>query len=160
MRNNRKIPYDSDIDVGICEDQLSNFNKAMDYLCNNGEIIKKVYGSLFVYQLSSKNVIHIDMYVYKKKQNNMYTCMQYNSTPESFFLEDELFPLKKTTFENIEVLIPNKVIKYLEANYGKGCIENPITKHSYIDNYVKCNGTKGDLPDKNTWNKLLQNNKD
>ncbi len=85
--------------------------------------------------------------------------MQYNSTPESFFLEDDLFPLKKNMFENIEVSIPNKAIKYLEANYGKGCIENPITKHSYIDNYVNGPGSKGDLPDKKTWNKLIENKK-
>ena len=78
-----------------------------------------------------------------------------NTNTHCYFFEEDLFPLKKAIFEKIEVLIPNKSKKYLEKTYGKKCIENPITKHCYIDNYVKGNGTTGDLPDLKSWEKLL-----
>jgi len=156
LRNGKMVPYDADIDVGICEDQLANFNKAKKYLCSNDEVVTWSSSKIILYKLSSINSIHIDLFVYKKNKNNMITSCQHSSSPESYFLKDDLFPLKKTLFENIEVLIPNKSREYLERNYGEKCIENPITKHCYINNYVQI-GSKGDLPDKNTWEKLLDN---
>jgi hypothetical protein len=157
LRNNRKIPYDVDIDVGICREELDNFKKAIGFLCENGE---KIIGknNMFVYQLSKINNIHIDFFIYNKINKNgkeLYISQQFYQTPKSFFLKEDLFPLKKATFENLEVFIPNKSREYTERNYGIGSIENPITKLSYVNNYIS-KGTKGDLPDEKKWEELLK----
>jgi hypothetical protein len=161
LRNGKMIPYDVDIDIGICEEDLCNFKNSLNYLCNNGEQVRQNGAEMIIYQLSSINSIHIDIFIFNKQtKNNKILYIGNRNTPNSYFLKEDLFPLKKINFENMEVLIPNKSREYLERNYGKGCIENPITKHCYINDYVKRNGTNGDLPDKNTWNRLLRNKKD
>ena len=158
LRNNRKIPYDVDIDIGICIEEINNFKKAINFLCENGEKIK-YSRNMFVYQLSNINNIHIDFFIYKKINKDgkeLYISQQYYQTPRSFFFKEDLFPLKKTKFENMDVFIPNKSKEYIERNYGIGCIDNPITKHNYINNYVS-KGSKGDLPNNDKWNELLKN---
>ena len=42
----------------------------------------------------------------------------------------------------------------MEANYGEKCIENPKTKHSYINDYINI-GSFGDLPDNEKWKELI-----
>jgi phosphorylcholine metabolism protein LicD len=157
LRNGKKIPYDADIDLGMCIDEFNNFKKAFDYLQCNGEVIKQINNNIFIYKLSKINDVHIDIFIYEKKiigNQYLYVGDQYKKTPNSYFTEEDLFPLKKTSFENIETFIPNNSKKYIEANYGIKCIENPITKHSYVSNYITA-GTHGDLPDAKTWNNLL-----
>lgn len=157
LRNGKKIPYDADMDMGMCTEEINNFKKAYDFLQRNGEVIRQIREGVYVYQLSKTNLIHIDIFIYKKKyikNQYLYVSEQYNSTPTCYFTEEDLMPLRKTSFENIESYIPNNSKNYIEATYGVKCIENPITKHSYINNYVD-SGTTGDLPNTSAWNKLL-----
>jgi len=157
LRNGKRIPWDVDIDVGILMEDFDKFKKSIPFLTKDGEIFKQSAKLMIVYHLSKINNIHIDIGLYQKvKRNdtNVYITYYSKNIPSCTFLEDELFPLKKATFENIEVLIPNKSKKYLEANYGEKCVENPITKHSYIDNYVNVRSF-GDLPDRKKWKEVL-----
>ena len=112
---------------------------------------------MLVYKLSGINNIHIDIGLYKKvrkKGRVVYITSYSEHIPSCSFFEEDLLPFKKAKFENIEVLIPNNSKKYLEANYGEKCIENPITKHSYNNDYIN-NGSFGDLPDNKKWKELL-----
>tara|TARA_B110000037_G_scaffold33801_1_gene40819 strand:+ start:4194 stop:4943 length:750 start_codon:yes stop_codon:yes gene_type:complete len=157
LRNGKKIPYDVDMDVGMCIDDFNNFKNAAEFLQRNGEVIRQVGDGIYVYQLSKANIIHIDIFIYKQKlvdNEYIYVSNQYKTTPYSYFTKEDLMPFRTVSFENIESYIPNNSKKYIEANYGAKCIENPITKHSYINNYV-ANGTTGDLPNTSAWNKLL-----
>ena len=44
---------------------------------------------------------------------------------------EELYPLKKRKFENLNVKIPHNSKKYLENVYGKNCIKEIKTKDKY-----------------------------
>jgi hypothetical protein len=159
LRNGKKIPYDVDMDVGMCVDDFNKFKEASGFLQRNGEVIKQVGDGIYVYQMSETNIIHIDIFIYEKKFINnqyLYISNAYNKTPYCYFTEEDLMPLRKASFENIMSYIPNNSKKYIEASYGVKCIENPITKHNYDYKYIE-NGTIGDLPNKETWNKLLNN---
>lgn len=159
LRNEKIIPYDPDTDVGMLECEIPNFCNAINFLTNNDEKIKKINNLWYQYQLSEKNNIHLDIFIYKKKQNNK--IIKYVG-PEHYFLEEDLLPLKKAIMENNEVFIPNNSKKYIEKTYGEKCIENPISKINYHPDYLDFNSDyrkKGfnDLPNKNYWLKLLQN---
>ena len=157
LRNNRKIPYDVDIDFGICREELRNFQKAMRFLCENGEKII-VKNKMIVYQLSKINNVHVDFFIYDKilkDGKEMYISSKYRETEKCHLLKDELYPLKKAIFENMDVLIPNKSKVYMDRIYGVGCIENPIVKVAYGDNYVS-KGTIADIPDEKKWEELLK----
>ena len=151
LRNNRIIPWDHDCDLGICDDDIDNFHKAIPFLNKYGKMTTK-HGD-YVYQLSEKNKIHIDIFVYKK---NIKSNKVYYKGPDSIISEDDLKPLKKEIFENIEFLIPNQSKKYIEEVYGKKSIEKPIIKLSYRDNYLNTpHPNYGDLPTKDVWEKYL-----
>ena len=157
MRNGKRIPWDVDIDVGILMEDFDKFKNAWLFLTMNGEELEIPNDLMMVYKLSGINNIHIDIGLYEKqikKGRVEYVTSYSERIPSCSFLEEDLLPFKKAKFENIEVLIPNNSKKYLEANYGEKCIENPITKHSYINDYIN-NGSFGDLPDNEKWKELL-----
>lgn len=128
VRNNSFIPWDKDVDIGVID--CNNLDEVMDKLKNNdkGYYFKKETDDFFRLNFSEKNTLHVDITIRKKDQNNNYydRYFDYNW----IIHEDDLFPLKITTFENITVKIPNNSKKYLENDdlYGKDCITTPKTR--------------------------------
>ena len=47
---------------------------------------------------------------------------------------DDIYPLKKTTFENIEVYVPNNIEKVLVVEYGKNVLKPYYKNYIYKNN--------------------------
>ncbi len=135
------IPYDQDIDVGICEEDIEEFKKNIPFLTNNGEVFKQISNSQFIYSLSNINNIHIDIFVYKKF-DNIY------KSPDSSIVNSDLFPFEKKMFEGMEFNVPNNSIKYIESVYGNDCINIYLTTQ-HPNNL--------DLPSNNVWENYIKN---
>ena len=68
----------------------------------------------------TKNNIFIDI-MPRDKINNRYILSEKqarNLWPNSYFNDNELFPLKKKKFNNLTINIPNNPIPYLDRVYG------------------------------------------
>jgi len=154
LRNNRIIPWDSDCDLGICDDDIDDFHKAIPFLNRYGKITTK--NGHYLYEFSEKNKIHVDIFVFRKKNKSnkiYYSYSNYNILQETFK------PFKKGIFENMDFLIPNQSEKYIEEFYGKKSINNPINKLSYRDNYTSTpHPDNKDLPSIDVWEKYLNVN--
>lgn len=133
LRNNKFIPWDTDIDISIIADK--NIDHFLSIIKNNNLNYHLVKESDNLYRLnySIKNSLHIDISIRNKNRDNIYYDKY--SINNWGINEKDLFPLKYSLFEDIEVYIPNNSIKYLENGYGKGCINEPKTKYDYIEKY-------------------------
>lgn len=133
IRNNSFIPWDTDIDISIITGDLDSI---MDIITKNnkGYYLVKEQSNLYRLNYSPLNLLHVDISIRKKDNKDIYYDKY---TKESWGIhEDDLFPLRKSKFENIVVTIPNNSKKYLENGYGKNCISESKTKkgnNSYIE---------------------------
>jgi phosphorylcholine metabolism protein LicD len=130
LRNNSFIPWDTDIDIGVIKNK--KLNKIMNIISKNDKNYNLVKKTDVFYRLnfSKKNTLHVDIMINKNNKNNYYYDKSANKFKYNCMIhENDLFPLKESTFENIVVKIPKNSKKYLENNvYGKGCISNPKTR--------------------------------
>lgn len=121
-RNNSFIPWDTDGDISIIDkgDIIKFFEKINKNIVNNNYYLEKQSELKYVLYYSKINSLHIDISI-RKKNNNLW-CDQY---PNWAISDNDLFPLIKSLFENIEVNIPNNFITYLNKGYGDNCIDKP-----------------------------------
>lgn len=120
VRNEKMIPYDNDVDISILEKDHIKFMKMTTILKNKKYMLKCIKKDKTFYKLyySYINKLHIDIH-FRKLDNNGYYYTQYSIRYWGIH-KDDLFPIKKATFENFRVSIPNNAKKYLEKGYGKG----------------------------------------
>tara|TARA_Y100000389_G_scaffold24758_1_gene21459 strand:- start:34774 stop:35544 length:771 start_codon:yes stop_codon:yes gene_type:complete len=86
------------------------------------------------------NYIFIDVFPFKMN-NNKYTYTyepHRESWPKSYFLDGEIFPLKKNKLNNVEISVPNKSVLFLERFFGdcknnNECWKIPKVTHSHLD---------------------------
>lgn len=133
IRHNKKfIPHDDDVDLFILEDENQDMDKKFEeiekQLSSNLRIEKTFYGYKF---FSTSSNYFIDIFIYKRNTNKI-ICKTKDCRdiwPMEYYYEDELFPLKRDVFENINVYVPNNPLPYLYRFYGPKCLEEVKLSH-------------------------------
>ncbi len=145
------IPWDNDIDIAILQADFTNVKNALKALDPNKFVVQdwssrdRPETYLKVYVKKSRELIDIYNYAIDVQSKKLYTIIsnehciflpkswkireRYCATPVDF---DVIFPLKKATFDGVEVYVPNKTQEFLQSKYGENLapakIYNPITK--------------------------------
>ena len=132
------IPWDFDLDIAILQNDFDNAFRVLSKLDSSHYIVQdwssrdrpKTYLKVYVKETGTL----IDIYNFEideKKQVIRSVCSNENSIflPESWKIRERrfiidtpisfVFPLKKTHFDGIEVLVPNKTVDYLKQRYGE-----------------------------------------
>jgi phosphorylcholine metabolism protein LicD len=146
IREGKIIDTDDDIDLGLIKEDflyiqnnknniINDLNKSGLHLVIRGDKLSpnkivrlKKNGDY------TKNFIFIDLMPFIKSNG------KYKHTLErwqnDFFMEEELYPLKKGILNNIEINIPNNPIGNLERFYGdcstEKCWKIPIQTHTHL----------------------------
>jgi phosphorylcholine metabolism protein LicD len=123
VRNNSFIPWDTDGDISIINNNINIhdfFSKIKKYIATKNYYLEKHSDSKYVLHYSKQNLLHIDISIRKEKNK-----VWYDSYPLWGISNTDLFPLKKSVFEDIDVFIPNNYIHYLNKGYGDNCIDKP-----------------------------------
>ena len=132
------IPWDEDLDIAILQPDFDNARIALSQLNPNVYQVfdwssrdkEKTY--LMVHIKGTAHLIDIYHFAIEPEQKTLrgivsnIDCM---FLPHSWKVRegrfarsipyDQVFPLKKTTFEGIEVFVPNDTVTYLQGVYGK-----------------------------------------
>ena len=108
---------------------------------NNGNYPRSLHrGQSNEIKKNITNFIFIDVFPFRMNDNKYtYAYKDYREEwPNSYFLDGEVFPLKKSKFEDIEINIPNKSVTFLERFFG-GCNNNnecwqiPKVTHDHLN---------------------------
>jgi len=156
LRNQKFIPWDSDIDVIIFEKDHHLLYSLKDKINSDGfHLVNEKFISRIYY--SKTNKCHIDisfMTLQNKKLFDYYGRFSFKTDVYKKFIFDTniIFPLQKSIFENIEVFIPNKPIEYLEQIYGEKCIDYPLPRMNYGENL------EYDTPNSSIWKSFIDSN--
>lgn len=135
VRHDKKfIPHDDDIDLVIYGENIhqtfKNFEKNKVFE-ENGLRIEEHFFGYKIFDINDNSNTFIDLFVYSKFGDKLDAETEYtrNIFPTHYFIENELFPLKKDTFENVEVNIPKEPEKYLFHSYGPDCLK--VVKYDF-----------------------------
>ena len=105
VRNGGLLPLDDDIDIGIFK---KDYEKLNNY--RNGEYYIKKIGFGFKLKKNDSDMF-IDIMVFELSDNK-YKIIN-DSFPSEYFNKDEIIPLKKMMYSNIQIYVPNKYVEYL-----------------------------------------------
>ena len=146
------IPWDGDIDVAVLLPDFKNVCHALNRLDKNKYIVQNWSSRehpdsyLKVYIRESNTLIdiyHFAIHPETKEleyilslENNMFFPEWWRIRERRFKVPvafDTVFPLKKATFDGIQVFVPNDTVKYLQRCYGENLdpakVYDPITGH-------------------------------
>ncbi len=149
------IPWDNDIDIAILQPDFDNVKRALNLLDSNrygvldwsGRDVPKTFLKVHV----KGTDILIDIYVYTVDEHNK-TLTYSSSNINNIFMSDEfkkrestyitpvpfdmIFPLKKASFDGLEVAVPNRTEEFLKVRYGDNL--DPIMIYDVArDSYIK-----------------------
>lgn len=132
------IPWDFDIDIAILEQDFENVKHALNsldsekYQLQDWSSRNRPGTYLRLYVKETRNVIDIYHFRIDPQEGIMRSiCSNIDCAflPQSWKIREsrfiiptpisDVFPLKKTSFDGIEVFVPNRTKEYLQARYGK-----------------------------------------
>ena len=138
----KMLPWDDDIDICIFGNNIDKLIKLNRYETDNlillinpnfiNRSLSDKHNVIDARVISKKNGVFIDItFLYESKNKYILNC----KSPHYYNIND-LFPLKKTTFENIITYIPNNYKKCLLQEYG------PKVLYPIYRNWIFYNGWK------------------
>jgi len=147
IRNNNMIKWDNDIDIGILYSDEGNLLKNKHIFEQFNIRLQKNKRTKQYWQIDNKSNslddldpnIHIDIFMYENIDNILYNTDNRFKYPDmksghcntSYdILQNELFPLKKIFFENIQINIPNKSDQILSKALGLDYLHKAIIKNN------------------------------
>ncbi len=119
------IPHDTDIDLGLLENDWQHIHRLETEMAKEGYPLKthNKYIVSFYHPISPS--LHIDFFLFYNKDDRMIiSCVQggqiyhYHYSPEIFA------HFKETTFLDIPVVVPVEVDAFLQQSYGNWKVEN------------------------------------
>jgi phosphorylcholine metabolism protein LicD len=134
-RSGGAIPYDDDIDISIFYEDAQKIQSLEKELNQLGYNLILKYPDWYV--ISSKNIA-MDVF-HMKKRGSIYRYADDRARVKwsRFFLyENELFPLQRRKFGDIQVYTPKDSSAYLRRGYGGDCMEYAIFSGNHRTGYI------------------------
>ena len=124
VRHGGLIPWDTDMDIIVAEKDIDNITdtlqKAFDgkktYVVREDTYSGNV-GSIVRVDLSKINTLHIDLFTYLDKDD--YIVFE----RDLLFSKDEIYPLIKIPFYDLQLYAPKNYLSHLEKQYGADYME-------------------------------------
>jgi len=132
IREGKIIEWDDDIDIEISSDAISFMKTKKEELSLNGMIFEKDDHIWRIRYLSPSSKAYIDIFEVQKAGDRwMYTEKEnIERWPKSYFLDEELFPLKTYRFGELLIKGPALPESYLERQYGNW--KTPVKEKGHI----------------------------
>ena len=135
MRSGGAIPYDDDIDISIFNEDAQKIQSLEKELNQLGYKLILKFPDWYV--IASENIA-LDVF-HIKKMGSIYRYANDRARIQwsRFFLyENELFPLQRRKFGDIEVYTPKDPSGYLRRGYGENCMEYAIFSGNHRTGYI------------------------
>jgi molybdopterin/thiamine biosynthesis adenylyltransferase len=118
VRHGGLIPWDTDTDIIIPDNKKEEYLKLLQKELGDKYYIKEtkekdVVGSVIRVNLSKVNTLHLDMFTYFEKDNNLVFDKKVTIP------KNEIFPLSKVNFYQSKFFAPKETEKHIERIYGK-----------------------------------------
>ncbi|MCC8417982.1 MAG: LicD family protein [Rickettsia endosymbiont of Bryobia graminum] len=130
VRHKGIIPFDDDLDIEILHNEEIKFQEILSDFSDLGYEVQ--YNRIYI--ICNKSSC-IDIFIVHQIGNKFtYTNLSMRETfPNSYFYANELFPLKKYQFGNVELYGPNEPKPYLDRQYPEwdkcAVIQQPHNYH-------------------------------
>lgn len=131
VRHGEIVPWDDDADIGVMESDITKILYLNDHLKAFGY---EIVPSWKIYKFRKIGIEYpfIDIFCFIKEENKY--VMNHkdlrDTWPNEYYLEDELFPLKKYKFANMYLYGPQYPIEHLDRIYkGWRTIGRQTTDH-------------------------------